>query len=136
MLKPIHAALVFACGLALVCVAPTYAHHSASSEFNVQESVQVKGVLTKMDWVNPHAYMHLNVKTSTGKFENWDVEMAGLSKLRLAGMGRKRFVIGETYTVIGNPARKGRHMVLVGILTFPDGQVFRRGADFQDDSDK
>ena len=45
---------------------------------------------------------------------------------------KKGFVVGETYTVVGNPARGGRHMVLVGTLTFPDGKVFRRGADFDD----
>jgi len=85
-----------------------------------------------MDWINPHAYMHLAVKDSSGKVENWDVEMAGLSKLRLSGVEKKGFVVGETYTVVGNPARGGRHMVLVGTLTFPDGKVFRRGADFDD----
>ena len=128
----IHRLLFVLCGLGLLSVGPVYAHHSASSEFDTQSAIQVKGILTKMDWINPHAYMHLAVKDSTGKVANWDVEMAGLSKLRLAGMGKKQFVVGETYTIVGNPARGGRHMVLVGTLTFPDGQVFRRGADFDD----
>jgi hypothetical protein len=136
VLNKIGLFVFLACSLTFASVIPTYAHHSASSEFDTQTAIQVKGVLTRMDWINPHAYMHLAVKDSTGKVENWDVEMAGLSKLRLAGMGKKQFVVGETYTVTGNPARGGRHMVLIGTLTFPDGQVFRRGAAFEDGGNK
>jgi hypothetical protein len=119
--------LLFACSLGLAAVVPAYAHHSASSEYDVNKTIQLTGVLTGFEWINPHAQMHLNVRDANGKVGNWDINFAGLSKLRLVGMGRETLVVGQTYKVIVNPAREGRHAGLINILYLPDGKVFRMG---------
>jgi len=122
---------VFACLTSVVlcmggalCLRPVYAHHSASSEFDVERTIKITGVLTKMEWINPHAYMHLDVPDASGKATQWDIEFAGLSKLRLAGMDRQSLVVGQKYVAIGNPSKQGKNMILINKLIFPDGHVF------------
>jgi Family of unknown function (DUF6152) len=123
MLKRIYAVLFFACSLAIM-IAPVYAHHSASSEFDVQRTIKLTGTMTKMEWINPHAYMHIDVPDATGKPVNWDIEFAGLSKLRLAGMDRQTLVVGQKYVAIGNPSKTGKNMILINKLIFPDGHTY------------
>src|SRR5215472_12523576 len=119
--------LLFVGILILVSIAPASAHHSASSEYDVDKTIQLTGVLTSFEWINPHARMHLNVRDASGKVGNWDINFAGLSKLRLMGFGRENLVVGRTYKIIVNPAREGRHAGLINILYLPDGKVFRMG---------
>jgi hypothetical protein len=126
MLKMI-CGLLFACSLCFVAAGPVYAHHSASSEYDVNKTIQLTGVLTSFEWINPHAQMHISVRDANGKVGNWDINFAGLSKLRLMGFGRENLVPGKTYRVIVNPARQGRHAGLINILYLPDGKVFRMG---------
>jgi hypothetical protein len=128
-MKKIYGPLFFALSLVFVSVVPADAHHSASSEFDMNKSIPVTGVLTKVDWVNPHAYMHLDVKDATGKTINWDIELAGLSKLRLSGLAKQSLAVGQTYRVYVSPDRQGRHAGLVNIIMFPDGHVYRLGLD-------
>src|SRR5579864_1063612 len=129
VLKHISISIFLSGCLAFVLVAPTYAHHSASSEFNMDKSIQITGVLTKIDWINPHAYMHLDVKNEAGKTSNWDIELAGLSKLRLVGLAKQSLAVGQTYRVYLNPDRRGRRAGLVNTILFPDGHVYRLGLD-------
>ena len=129
MRKRVYLVLFLVCGLALVSLAPAYAHHSASSEYDVQRTVQVTGVMTKFDWINPHAEMHMNVPDGAGHTTPWVISFAGLSKLRLAGMNRSTLTVGEKYVCIGNPAYKGLKKLLINKLIFPDGKVFQLGPD-------
>jgi hypothetical protein len=126
MLKRI-CGLLFACSLIFVSIVPAYAHHSASSEYDVQKTIQLTGVLTSFEWINPHARMHIAVRDDKGVVSNWDINYAGLSKLRLMGFGKENLVVGQTYRIIINPAREGRHAGLINILYLPDGKVFRMG---------
>jgi hypothetical protein len=116
------------CGFIIALVAPAYAHHSASSEYDVNRTVQVTGVMTQMEWINPHAEMHMDVKNTDGTVTPWIISFAGLSKLRLAGMNKSTLSVGTKYTVIGNPGRQGLHKLLVNSVTFPDGHVFQLAA--------
>jgi hypothetical protein len=115
---------VVLCAGGILVVAPVQAHHSASSEFDVQKTIKLTGVLTKMEWINPHAYMHMDVPDADGKPANWDIEFAGLSKLRLSGLGRQSLVVGQKYVAIGNPSKQGKNIILINKLIFPDGHVF------------
>jgi len=115
--------------LSFVLIAPAYAHHSASSEYDVNRTIQVTGVMTQMEWINPHAEMHMDVKNADGTVTPWVISFAGLSKLRLAGMNRQTLSVGTKYVVVGNPGRNGLHKLLINKLTFPDGHVFQMGQD-------
>jgi hypothetical protein len=110
-------------------VVPAYAHHSASSEYDVNRTVQVVGVMTKMEWINPHAEMTMDVKDASGNVTPWVISFAGLSKLRLEGMNRQTLQVGTKYTVVGNPGKRGLHKLLINRITFPDGHVFQMGQD-------
>jgi hypothetical protein len=125
MLKKNSAAIAVLLALAFAEAGPVYAHHSASSEYDVNRTVQVTGVMTQMEWINPHAEMHMDVKNASGVITPWIISFAGLSKLRLEGMNRSTLTVGTKYTVIGNPGKRGLHKLLVNSLTFPDGHVFQ-----------
>ena len=107
-------------------IATVSAHHAASSQYDVQKVVQFKGVLTKVEWVNPHTHMYFDVKDGAGKTKNWAVEYAGVNQLRRVGLNNKQsLTVGATYTLAVNPARDGRTAGLINSMTFPDGRVFR-----------
>ncbi len=114
----------------LVLNGKVYAHHSASSEFDVEKVVQFDGVLTKVEWINPHAEMHFDVKGPNGKTTSWEILFAGVNALRRAGLANKNaLTIGAKYALTINPARDGRPAGIINSMTFPDGRVFRLGGD-------
>lgn len=118
--------IVTVCLAGLGPFAAVYAHHAAASQYDVQKAVQFKGVLTKVEWVNPHTHMYFDVKGADGKTSNWSVEYAGVNQLRRVGLNNKQsLTVGATYVLIVNPARDGRTAGLINSMTFPDGRVFR-----------
>jgi hypothetical protein len=128
-MRKLFAACTLAAGIAVVApVCIVYAHHSAAAEYDVERVVQFKGVLTKVEWINPHSHMSFDVKGPDGKIANWSIEFAGVSGLRRAGLANKQaLTIGQTYGLAINPSRDGRKAGLINTLTFPDGRVFRLG---------
>ncbi len=106
------------------------AHHAASAEFDVEKVVQWNGVLTQVEWINPHALLHFDVKGANGKTVNWSILLAGVNALRRAGLSNKNvLMVGTTYALTLNPARDGRPAGIINTMTFPDGRVFRLGGD-------
>ena len=131
MMKKFCGVLVLSVAFGLMFVAPVFAHHSASSEYDTTRTIQVTGVMTKFDWINPHAEMRMDVPESPGHTTQWVISFAGLSKLRLAGMNRSTLSVGTKYVCIGNPGRNGLHKLLINKLIFPDGQIFQLGPDYK-----
>ena len=133
-MKKLFAAWALAVGLAVAApVCTVYAHHSAAAEYDVEKVVQFKGVLTKVEWINPHSHMSFDVKGPDGKVVNWSIEFAGVSGLRKAGLANKQaLTIGQTYGLAINPSRDGRKAGLINTLTFPDGRVFRLGTGIEE----
>ena len=114
------------CIVSLAPVGAVYAHHAAAAEYDVEKAVEFKGVLTKVEWVNPHVHMDFDIKGADGQTSTYTVEFISVGGLRRAGITNKKvLVIGETYTVVVNPARDGRHAGLSNTMTFPDGHVYR-----------
>src|SRR6266704_328601 len=72
----------------LALAAPVWAHHSVQAEFDLDKPFNVSGVVTKVEWINPHSYLFLDVKDATGKIKHWAFEMAGPGALRKAGLSR------------------------------------------------
>jgi Family of unknown function (DUF6152) len=118
-------ALVAALAIGLAyAVAPAPAHHAVQAQFDVNPMVEKKGTLVKIDWINPHTYMHFDV-TEEGGTTRYAIESLGVAGLRRAGIDSKSsFQVGSTFTFVINPSRNGSPTGLLITLVFPDGRRF------------
>jgi hypothetical protein len=88
------------------------AHHAFDTEFDAKKPVTLTGVVTKVEWTNPHVWFYLNVKNEkSGEVENWGFEMGGPNGLQREGWSRNTIKIGEVLTVEGFLARNGSRNV-------------------------
>ena len=83
------------------------AHHSYSAEFDADKPIKVTGVVTKVDWKNPHALFFMDVKDETGKVANWGWELASPTQLMRAGWTRASMKVGDVVIAEGTLARDG-----------------------------
>jgi Family of unknown function (DUF6152) len=113
-----------------VCAVPVLAHHAFTSEFDDAKMVTVKGVLTKVDWINPHAYLYVDVKEQNGNIKYWAIETFPPAALRRAGMERDMLKIGDSVTVEAYGARDGKNLGWAHKVQFSDGRtiIFARDA--------
>ena len=112
-------------GLALVIAlgtsAPARAHHSLQSEYDINQSITLKGTVTKVDWVNPHVYVYLDVKDDKGAVTKWAVTTLPPGNLRRGGLTRDLLGYGETVSILGFRARDGARLAFLRTITFADG---------------
>lgn len=108
-----------------VWAAPALAHHAFSAEFDGTKALKLTGTLTKVEWVNPHVYLRLDVKDGSGRVTNWAIEMGPTVALHRYGAKRAMFVEGQTVTIDAYPAKDGTR-ALAGFrhIKFPDGTEF------------
>jgi hypothetical protein len=128
----ISSALITAllCGLALA--GPVSAHHSIQSQFDIHKTVSISGTVAKIEFINPHSYLTVNVKAADGKVQKWAFEMGGAGSLRKAGMSRADrggLKPGDEVTVGALPARDGSNSGLLQELKIADGRVYKFTAD-------
>ena len=98
------------------------AHHSFQAEFDLSKPMTVKGTVTKVEWINPHVYIHVDVKDAQGKVTNWGFETLGPGRMRANGMSKQSFGIGQTITLKGYAARDGsKSLGFLRQITFDDG---------------
>ena len=115
-------------GLAIGVAAPTQAHHAVQAQFDVTKNVIIEGKLIKVDWQNPHAWFHFEVKKPDGTVEVWSTETVGPNGLRRLGLSDRRlFQIGETYKVDICPDRSGARLGFTNAFWFPDGKFVKVG---------
>jgi hypothetical protein len=108
----------------LLGMPPGEAHHAVQAQFDVNRIVELHGVLLKIDWINPHTYMHFEVNED-GAVKRYAIESLGILGLRRAGIDSKSsFKVGETFTFSINPSRDGSATGLLTTLIFPDGRRF------------
>src|SRR5690349_6824757 len=93
---------VLGVGLALSALAiPVSAHHSWTAEYDASKPVSVKGVVSKVEWTNPHTHFYIDVTDASGKVTTWNFEMASTPALERSGWSRKTLPIGTQVTVEG-----------------------------------
>jgi uncharacterized protein DUF6152 len=109
-MQRIVASLILICALLLPAM-PTLAHHAFATEFDAQKPVSMKGIVTKIDWVNPHVWFYINVKKDDGAIENWGFEMGGPNSLRTSGWTKDTMKIGDEVIVEGSLAKNGSRNV-------------------------
>jgi hypothetical protein len=104
--------------------APVFAHHSFQAEFDISKPMTLKGVVTKVEWINPHVYVHLDVKDARGNVTNWAFETLGPGRMRAEGMSKQTFGIGKVVTLKGYSARDGsKNLGFLRTVTFDDGHT-------------
>ena len=97
------------------------AHHSFAAEFDINKPVTLSGTVTKVEWVNPHVYIYLDVKDASGKVTPWSLSSLGPAAARRAGVTRGTFGQGQTVTVLAYHAKDGSNFGFMRRMTFPDG---------------
>jgi len=115
---------------ALVPFLSAHGHHSFAAEFDGNDCRDFTGVLTKLDWQNPHAYFYLDVKDDSGATQSWSFQTYALITLKRAGTDRQLFVdnIGKEVFVRGCLAKNGReHYAAAGTMRFADGVLRQVG---------
>jgi len=87
--------------------APVYAHHSFAAEFDAEKAVKLTGTVTKVEWTNPHAWIHIDVTDDAGKVANWAWELGSPTSLVRLGWTRNSLKVGTSVTFEGSRARDG-----------------------------
>ena len=105
--RMLRLALVASAALFTAAVMPTYAHHSFGAEFDSNKPVKMTGVVTRLEWTNPHVYLWVDVTDKKGKVANWGFEMGPPHMLQKAGWKKNSLTLGETVTIDGWLARDG-----------------------------
>ncbi len=109
-MQRVVACLILITGL-LISAVPAPAHHAFATEFDAQKPVTMKGIVTKIDWANPHVWFYINVKKENGTIENWGFEMGGPNSLRSSGWTKETMKIGDEVVVEGSLAKNGSRNV-------------------------
>jgi DNA/RNA endonuclease YhcR with UshA esterase domain len=103
--------------------APALAHHSFAAEYDSNAPLTVTGMVTKVEWANPHIYFYVDVKGTDGTVANWAVEGATPNQLRRRGWGKDSLRVGDVVTVEGFKARKQGITHMNGrVVTLADGR--------------
>lgn len=105
------------------------AHHAFSAEFDIDQYVEFKGTVTKVEWVNPHSWIYVDVKGSDGKVVNWAVEFGGPNALLRRGVRKTDLPIASEVSVSGYRAKNGKPIIAGDTVTLPNGTSFYAGAD-------
>lgn len=116
--------VVLLAATALIAAIPAPAHHSVPGTFDVNKTTAIKGTISKIDWINPHIYIYVDVKDATGALKTWKVETLPTNHMRRAGVTKAEILQeakGGDVTVHMYPALNGNTAGFLLRLTYPEG---------------
>ena len=114
--------VVFAAVVLLAVTVPAWAHHAFAAEFDATKPIKFKGTVTKMEWINPHAWIHIDVKGEDGRVQSWMIEAAAPNALLRRGWTKSSLPPGVEILVEGYQAKDGANRANGSIITFTDGR--------------
>ena len=106
-----------------LAAAPLRAHHSFAAEFDASKAIRLAGVLTKIEWTNPHTYFYIDVKEENGNVVKWGCEAGSPGALSRRGFKRGDIKLGDAIIVDGYRAKDGSHLIDARRVTLPDGRI-------------
>jgi len=116
-------AAVAACGVLLfVLTAPAWAHHSFASEYDADMPAKIQGTVKKVEWINPHSWITIDVKGQDGAVQTWEIEAGAPNAMFRKGFNKDSLPVGTEIVVTGYLAKNGLHRINGRDLTFPDGR--------------
>jgi len=116
-------------GIGLVVVAtPVVAHHSFAAEYDTARPIVLKGVVTRIEWTNPHAHCFVETKDDTGSVPNWKLELASPNVLVQLGWRANSLKVGDDVAIEGAMAKDGSKRANVRVVTLPDGRRVSAGS--------
>ena len=120
--------VVFAAALALNSTA-VFAHHAYTAEFDTSKPIRLMGVVTRVEWTNPHIWVYLDVKGEDGKVTNWGFSASPPGMLQRRGISRNSLKLGEVLTISGHRAKDGSNNASGNVVIFADGRDALIGQD-------
>ena len=118
--------------LMIAAGAPAWAHHAFAAEFDAKKPVKLQGTVTKMEWINPHAWIHVDVKKADGSVDEWMIEAGTPNTLLRRGFTKDSLKPGTIVMVDGYQSKDGSLRANGRDLTLPNGQVLFLGANTPD----
>ena len=122
------AVAVWVVGMLLAAAATVSAHHAFAAEFDAKKPIKFKGVVTKMEWINPHVWLHLDVTKPDGKVEKWAIEAGTPNVLFRRGFSNKSLMPGTVVLIDGYQAKDGSRRANGRNLVFEDGKTLFMGS--------
>ena len=109
-------------------VMPVAAHHSFAAEYDASKAVRITGVISKVEWTNPHSYLYIDVKDDKGNWATWACEGGAPNALSRRGFTRNAIKLGDTVTIDGYGAKDGSRLMDARRVTLTDGRSFYSGS--------
>ena len=115
--------------------APVVAHHSFAAEFDADSPIEFDGVVTKIEWMNPHTFFYVDVELEDGSYENWALEMGSPNGLARRGWTRNSLQIGDEVSIVGTRAKDGSTKGNVRSVVLSTGERLFAGSSQTDAED-